>query len=157
NDNVSTSFQRWVYESLADQKFDNPDAFEPVLAENWNFDKKNLVFTIKLRKGVKWHPMKLPNGKPLPNKEVTSRDVKFTFDCILNPNIQAASLRSYYEDADAAEASQKYKIKVTVVDDYTVKVKWTKPYFQAEEFTLGVPIIPRHVYSVNEKGEPISF
>src|SRR5262245_48111858 len=78
NDNVSTAFQRWVYESLADQKFDDPDAFERALAEDWNFDKKNLVFTIKLRKGVKWHPMKLPNGKALPNKEVTSRDVKFT-------------------------------------------------------------------------------
>lgn len=157
NDSVSNAFQRWVYEPLADQKFSDPDAFEPALAESWDFDKKNLVFTIKLRKGVKWHSMKLPNGKLLPTKEVTSKDVKFTFDCILNPNVQAASIRSYYEDSDAAEASQKYKIKVTVIDDYTVKVKWTKPYFQADEFTLGIPIIPRHVYSVNEKGEPISF
>jgi len=157
NDSVSTAFQRWVYESLADQKFSDPDVMEPSLAESWQFDEKSLLFTIKLRKGVKWHPMKLPGGKALPAKELTSRDVKFTFDCILNPNIQAASLRSYYEDPDAKEASEKYKIKVTVVDDYTVKVKWTKPYFQAEEFTLGVPIIPRHVYSVNDKGEPISF
>lgn len=157
NDNVSTAFQRWVYEPLADQKFSDPDAFEPTLAESWDFDKKNLVFTIKLRKGVKWHPMKLPSGKALPTRELTAKDVKFTFDCILNPNIQAAALRSYYEDADAKDASQKYKIKVTVVDDYTVKVKWTKPYFQAEEFTLNIPIIPRHVYSANEKGEPISF
>ena len=44
-----------------------------------------------------------------------------------------------------------------VVDNYTVKVRWTKPYFMADEFTLGVPIIPRHVYSVDENGEPISF
>jgi ABC-type transport system substrate-binding protein len=157
NDNVSMAFQRWVYEPLADQKFSNPDEFEPALAESWDFDKKNLVFTVKLRKGVKWHAMKLPGGKALPNRELTAKDVKFTFDCILNPNVQAAALRSYYEDADAKDASQKYKIKVTVVDDYTVKVKWSRPYFQAEEFTLGIPIIPRHVYSVNEKGEPISF
>ncbi|HTU24327.1 MAG TPA: ABC transporter substrate-binding protein, partial [Pirellulales bacterium] len=34
---------------------------------------------------------------------------------------------------------------------------WTKPYFLAEEFTLGVPILPRHVYSVDANGEPISF
>jgi ABC-type transport system substrate-binding protein len=27
----------------------------------------------------------------------------------------------------------------------------------AEDFTLNVPMIPRHVYSVNDKGEPISF
>ena len=157
NDNVSEAFQRWVYEPLADHRFSNPDILEPALAESWEFDKKNLLFTIKLRKGVKWHPMTLPNGKALPAKEFTARDVKFTFDCILNPNVQAAAARSYYEDPDAQDASQKYKIKVTVVDDYTVKIKWTKPYFMAEEFTLIVPMIPRHVYSVDEKGEPISF
>ena len=36
-------------------------------------------------------------------------------------------------------------------------MKWTKPYFLADEFTLGIPVIPEHVYSVTEKGEPISF
>lgn len=157
NDNVSDAFQRWVYQNLADENFENPDELKPVLAESWEFDKEKLLFTIHLRKGVKWHPMRLPGGKLLPSRELTARDVKFTFDCILNPNVQAASLRSYYEDPDATEASQKIKIKVTVVDDYTVKVQWTKPYFLAEEFTLVVPIIPRHVYSVNEQGEPISF
>lgn len=157
NDSVSTEFQRWVYEPLADQKFSNPDEFAPALAESWEFDETSLTYTIHLRKGVKWHPMKLPNGKDLPSREVTARDVKFTFDCILNPSVQAASLRSYYEDPDAKEESEKYKIKVTVVDNYTVKVKWSKPYFQAAEFTLVIPIIPRHVYSVDASGEPISF
>lgn len=158
NDTVSRDFLRWVYEPLAQQSFADPDALVPALAESWTFDKKNLLITIKLRKGVKWHPMKLPNGKLLPAREFTSKDVKFTFDCVLNPNIQAAALRSYFEDPDAKEASQKYKIKVSVVDDYTVKIKWTKPYFRAEDFTLGeVYMLPRHVYSINEKGEPISF
>ncbi|MBI5761805.1 MAG: hypothetical protein HZA46_25110 [Planctomycetales bacterium] len=157
NDNVSDAFQRWVYEPLAQSKFENPDILEPVLAEKWTFDEPKLEFTIHLRKGVKWHPMSLPNGKAIAAKEFSARDVKFTFDCILNPGIDAASLRSYYEDPDAKEASQKHKIKVTVIDNYTVKVKWTKPYFMAPEFTLNVPIMPRHVYSVNEKGEPISF
>ena len=32
-----------------------------------------------------------------------------------------------------------------------MKVKWLKPYFQADEFTLGVAVIPQHVFSVNEK------
>jgi ABC-type transport system substrate-binding protein len=159
HDTQSRDFLRWVYEPLAQQRFSDPDVLEPALAENWKFDKENLLFTIKLRKGVKWHPIKLPNGKLLPAKEFTARDVKFTFDCILNPNIQAASLRSYFEDPDATDASQKYKIKVTVVDDYTVKVKWTKPYFLAEDYTLSgdIYMMPRHVFSVNEKGEPISF
>ncbi|MGQ0637415.1 MAG: ABC transporter substrate-binding protein [Planctomycetaceae bacterium] len=158
NDTVGNEFQQWVYEGLAESSFADPDVLQPSLAEGWDFDKETLTYTIRIRKGVKWHPMRLPNGKPLPNRELTAKDVKFTFDCILNPNVQAASLRSYYEDPDATDASQKYKIKVTLVDDYTVKVKWTKPYFLADEFTLAAfAIIPRHVYSVNENGEPISF
>jgi peptide/nickel transport system substrate-binding protein len=157
NDTTSQAFQRWVYEGLADRKFDNPDEWEPVLAESWEFDEENLEYTIHLRKGVKWHPMTLPDGTPLPDEEFNADDVKFTFDCILNPGTEAASMRSYYEDPEAKDDSERYKIKVEVVDDHTVKIRWTKPYFMADEFTLAVPILPEHVYSVNERGEPISF
>jgi peptide/nickel transport system substrate-binding protein len=154
NDNVSDAFQRQVYESLGSADYTDPDNILPGLATHWEFDKEKLEFTIHLRRGVKWHPMKLPDGKELPQREFTARDVKFTFDCVLNPNVEAASLRSYFEDPE----TKSYKIKVTVIDDYTVKVRWTKPYFLAKEFTLGaVPIIPRHVYSVDKNGEPISL
>jgi ABC-type transport system substrate-binding protein len=157
NDTVSTAFQQQVYESFASQNFANPDEWEPSLATSWETSADGLEYTIHLRKGVKWHPMKLPNGKALPPAEFTAKDVKFTFDCILNPSVEAASQRSYYEDPDAKDEASRYKIKVTVVDDHTVKIRWTKPYFLADQFTLGVPMIPRHVYSVDENGEPISF
>ncbi len=157
NDTASFAFQRQVYESLAESEMSDPDKLLPALATDWEFDEKTLTYTIHLRKGVKWHPMKLPNGKPLPKREFTSRDVKFTFDCILNPYVEAAHTRSYYEDPEAEGEADRYKIKVSVVDDYTVKIQWTKPYFMADQFTLEVPIIPRHVFSVDENGEPISF
>jgi ABC-type transport system substrate-binding protein len=157
SDTASEAFQREVYENLADEDYANPDKFVPALATRWEFDEKTLEFTIHLRKGVKWHAIQLPNGDLLPPREFTSRDVKFTFDCVLNKNIDAASIRSYFEDPDAKDESQRYKIRVSVVDDYTVKIRWTKPYFLAQEFTLsGVPMIPRHVFSVDETGEPIS-
>jgi peptide/nickel transport system substrate-binding protein len=159
NDTVSEEFMRLVYESMADRKYSNPDVWEPVLAESWTFDEPNLEYTIHLRKGVKWQPITLPSGKELPATEFTARDVKFTFDCILNKNVEAAHTRSYYEDPEATDDAHKYKIKVSLVrgDLYTVKIKWTKPYFNADEFTLGIPIIPRHVFSVDAKGDPISF
>ena len=158
NDNVSNAFQMNVYESLGETDFKNPDKILPSLATDWEFDKENLEFTIHLRKGVMWHPMRLPNGKLLPQREFTSKDVKFTFDCVLNPHVEAAHIRSYYEDPEAEDPADRYKIKLTVIDKYTIKVKWTKPYFMAEQFTLGgFPIIPRHVYSVDKNGEPISF
>ncbi len=157
HDTTSESLQRNVYQPLAQRSYPDPDQWEPVLAESWEFDKDKLEFTVHLRKGVKWHPMALPSGKPLPAKEFTARDVKFTFDCILNQNVEAASLRSYYEDPDATEESEKYKIKVSVVDDYTVKIRWSKPYFLSEDYSLDIPMVPRHVFSVDEQGEPISF
>ena len=158
SDTVSAAFQRQVYESLAQADYANPDNLLPALAERWEFDEETLTFTIHLRRGVRWHPMRLPNGKPLPDREFTSRDVKFSFDCVLNPHIDAAHIRSYFENPDPKDESDRFKISVSLVDDYTVKIRWTEPYFLAKEFTLAsVAMIPRHVYSVDEHGEPISF
>ena len=157
NDSVSEAFQRQVYEGLADRDFPDPDKWIPGLATHWEFDEEKLQYTIHLRRGVMWHPMRLPNGKMLPDTELTSRDVKFTFDCILNPHIEATSLRSYYLDPEAEDPSDPYKIEVKVVDKYTVTIRWKKPYFLAKTWSLGIAPIPRHVYSVDENGEPISF
>ena len=157
NDTVSRAWQQWVYEALAESRFDDPDKWEPALAESWKFDQEKLEYTIKLRRGVKWHPIRFPNGKWVRDREVTAYDVKFTFDCILNPHTEAAALRSYYLDPDAENEEDRIKIQVKVIDKYTVKIRWKKPYFMANEFTLGIPIIPRHVYSRNEQGEPISL
>ena len=157
NDTVSRAFQLQVYEYLAEQNFANPDQWDPALAESWKFDEKTYTYTINLRKGVYWHPMKLPNGKDLPKTEFTSADVKFTFDCIMNESVEAASLRSYYANPNAKDDSDKYKIKVTVVDKYTVKVQWSEPYILADDYTIGLQMMPRHVYGVDENGEPISL
>ncbi len=157
NDTVSRAWQQWVYEALAESRFDDPDKWDPALAESWQFDQEKLEYTIKLRRGVKWHPIRFPNGKWVRDREVTAYDVKFTFDCILNPHTEAAALRSYYLDPDAKNEEDRIKIQVKVIDKYTVKIRWKKPYFMANEFTLGIPIIPRHVYSRNEQGQPISL
>lgn len=158
NDNVSNAFMRHVYESLGTPDYKDPDTMLPSLAESWEFDDQTLTYVFHLRKGVKWHPMRLPGGTMLPETEFTARDVKFSFDCVLNPNIECAHIRSYYEDPHPKDPSYPYKIKVTVIDDYTVKVQWSEPYLLADEFTMaGFAIIPRHVYSVDENGEPISF
>lgn len=156
SDTVSEEFMRWVVDTLAEQKYSNPDEWEPQLAESWDFDEKNLEYTMHLRKGVMWHPTKLPDGTPIPAKEFTAADVKFTYDVVLNEHVDAASYRSYYEDPEAKTKEDKYKVKVTVVDPYTVKIKWTKPYMAADEWSLGLPLLPKHVYSVDAKGEPIS-
>jgi ABC-type transport system substrate-binding protein len=157
SDNVSSAFQRLVYESLAEREMGDPQKWRPMLAESWTFDPKTLEYDIKLRKGVKWHPITFPDsGKTVENEEFTARDVKFTFDCILNEFTEAASLRSYYTDPEAT-GDDKLKVDVKVVDKYRIKVRWKKPYFMADEFTLGMAVMPRHVYGNDAAGEPISF
>ena len=71
NDTTSQEFQGWVYDSLATRDFHDPDKLVGGLAETWEFDKENLEYTIHLRKGVKWHPMSLPDGTKLPSTEFT--------------------------------------------------------------------------------------
>jgi peptide/nickel transport system substrate-binding protein len=159
NDTISEALMRHVYESFADRKFSNPDVWEPMLAESWQFDPATREYTIHLRKGVKWHPITLPNGKKLPAAEVTARDVKFTFDVILNKYVEAEHTRNLYEDPNAKDEEHRYKIKVSLVpgDKYAVKIRWLQPYFLADEATLSVPIIPRHVFSVDESGDRFSL
>src|SRR5688572_25518266 len=86
-DAVSDLVQSFVYEALAERNLAEPDELLPRLAEKWEFDEERLEFTIRLRRGVQWHPITLPNGATLPSRELTTRDVQFTFDCLLNPHI----------------------------------------------------------------------
>jgi peptide/nickel transport system substrate-binding protein len=156
-DTVSGRFQALVAEQLAARNLHDPDKLVAGLAESWEFDQERLEFTIHLRRGVSWHPLQLPDGSPLAETEFTARDVMFTFACILNPHVEAESLRSTFENAEAKDASQRHKISIEHVDDYTVRVRWKQPYFLAEEATLQVPIMPRHVYSVDRHGDLFSL
>ena len=159
NDTVSEELFRQVYESLADRKFSNPDIWQPMLAESWQFDTATREFTIHLRKGVMWQPITLPNGKQLPATELTARDVKFSFDVMLNKYVEAEHTRNLYEDPQATDEAHRSKIKVSLVpgDKYTVKIRWLQPYFLADDATLSIPIIPRHVFSVDAKGDRFSL
>jgi ABC-type transport system substrate-binding protein len=155
-DTASGLVQSFVYEGLAQRDMADPDKLVPCLAEKWEFDEKRLEFTIYLRHGVKWHPFALPDGTPLPPRDLTTRDVKFTLDCVLNPHIPATG-RADFEDVDVHNEAERYKIRLEVVDDYVFKIRWTKPYFLAEEATLLLAVIPRHVFSVDEHGDLISL
>jgi len=104
---------------------------EPCLAESWEISPDQLTYTFHLRHGVKWH-----DGQPF-----TADDVKFTYDKLMDPKVDAAPLRSYFTTVKSCE----------VLDPYTVRYTTSEPYFKMIEEIGGLPICPRHVF---DRGDP---
>jgi peptide/nickel transport system substrate-binding protein len=72
------------------------------LAESWNISKDGLTYTFKLRKGVKFHD----------GAEMTSKDVKASYDKIINPPAGVKSLRkAAYSAVEAVEAADPQTIR----------------------------------------------
>ncbi len=69
------------------------------LAESWEVDEEARVWTFNLREGILFHD----------GKELTSRDVQFTFDRLRDPDVGAATVTTY---ANINE--------ISTPDDYTV-------------------------------------
>jgi len=97
-----------MYEPLLAR--DLKGAVRPRLAESWEISKDLLVYTFKLRRGVKFH-----NGA-----EMTADDIKFAIDYTLNPKNGAYG----FETLSSVS-------RVEVVDKYTLRLhlKQSQPLF----------------------------
>ncbi len=114
-----------IYETLV--KRDNKTLeIIPLLAESWDISDDKLTFIFHLKEGIKWH-----DGKPF-----TSEDVVFSYNKIMDPKVDSARLKSYYQEIKSVEA----------LDMYTVKFKYARPYFLALEFCGGMPLVPKHLF-----------
>jgi peptide/nickel transport system substrate-binding protein len=128
-DAYSGTIDGYIYESLLkrDEKYlENV----PVLAEKWEISQNHLMYTFHLKKDIKWS-----DGYPF-----TAKDILYSFDRIRDPKVDAAHLRSYYQDIEKVEA----------LDDYTVRFHYRIPYFRALEFCGGIPIVPFHLFKEGE-------
>lgn len=87
----------------------DPTTFEPKpqLAESWSVSEDGLIWTFKLRAGVKWHD----------GTEFTADDVKFTTDKMLDPAVNSARGRQF------ALVSE-----TRVVDPLTVEFHLSSPW-----------------------------
>ncbi|MBW7862780.1 MAG: hypothetical protein GX580_04355 [Candidatus Hydrogenedens sp.] len=103
---------------------------EPWVAESYEVSEDHLVYTFHLRKDVVFS-----DGAPL-----TAQDVKFTFDRLKDPAVDAPHLRNYIADITSVE----------VVDDYTVRFTCDKPYYLHAVVIGGMYIIPKHIYGVGD-------
>ncbi len=121
---------RQVFDSLLER---DPETLEslPGVAESWEVSEDHLTYTFHLREGVVFS-----DGEPL-----TAADVKFTFDKIKDPTVDALHIQNYYQNVASCEA----------VDARTVRFTCTKPYFLHLVY-LGyeMDILPQHIYGVGD-------
>ncbi len=96
---------------------------KPELAESWEVSEDGKTWTFKIREGVKWQ-----DDVPL-----TAKDVAFTFNYIVDNNLQTLAI--YTGGITGAKA----------VDDTTVEITTEQP--KSNMLAMVVPIIPEHIWS----------
>ncbi len=94
------------------------------LAESWDISADGLMITFHLRKGVKWTD----------GVEFTADDVMFGYKTIIDKKTPTA----YSEDFLQVK-------KAEVIDPYTFRVTYDKPYAPALTSWGGLVILPKHL------------
>jgi peptide/nickel transport system substrate-binding protein len=121
SDSTSHGIASLVFNGLV--KYDKDVNIIGDLAESWEISGDGLVITFHLRRGVKWH-----DGHPF-----TARDVMFTYELTIDPKTPTAYAGDFL----------KVK-KAEVLDDYTFRVTYDKPFAPAL-MSWGSTILPKHL------------
>ena len=124
-----------VYDQLLNFDKDTLGA-SPGIAESWEKNEDATEWTFRLTPGMKWS-----DGEP-----VTSEDVKFTIDYVINNRPNAFS--TYYP-GDDPQTTPKETPTVETPDDLTVVYKTVVPTL-APVMPQWVPILPAHIWSEYE-------
>ncbi|NNG00008.1 MAG: hypothetical protein HKM93_11560 [Desulfobacteraceae bacterium] len=108
NDSHSEQVVAMLYNTLL--KFEEDGTIVPDLAESYTVSPDKRTWTFELRKGVKFH-----NGK-----EMTSADVKGTYDRFMRDDADGAQLvvKEITKMFEAVEVIGKYKVSVTTDKPY---------------------------------------
>ncbi|HKR86508.1 MAG TPA: ABC transporter substrate-binding protein, partial [Terriglobales bacterium] len=100
---------------------------EAALAEAWKTSPDGRVFTLKLRKGIRFS-----DGQPF-----DADDVVFSFTVYLDESVGSPQRDLLVIDGKPLE--------VTKVDQYTVRFTLPRPYAAAERLFDGLAMLPKHL------------
>ena len=118
---IGYDWQNWsMIKSLFDGLMDyTPGTTElrPGLAESYEISPDGLVYTFKLRGGVKFH-----NGR-----EMTAEDVKYSLDRVTNPETQSPGAGFFGAIAGFDTAGEGGLSGVEAIDPLTVKITLSRP------------------------------
>jgi ABC-type transport system substrate-binding protein len=146
-----SEIQRYVHNQFARRDAENPDKFTPELAYKVEVSDDYKEYTIHLREGVMWH---VPQNIDLSNpqyewlkepRELTAEDAVFYFEMVTNPQVEAGSIKNYYEQLESAE----------VIDKYTFKLTWKNKVRQSLWASIEVYPLPKWLYTKTQSGDDI--
>lgn len=120
-DSVSGEISSWIFNGLV--KFDKNGKIVGDLATSWKFeDNTTLIFYLK--KNVFWHD----------GKKFSAKDVVFTYNLLRSKKI-VTPYATDFKEVQSVEA----------INDYTIKIKYKKPYFKALSIWM-MGILPKHIW-----------
>lgn len=124
-DPYAAVIQARVLESMA---YRDPKTLDyvPLLATEWQISQDGLSITFEIRKGVTFS-----DGAPF-----TAEDVVFTYDWIMNPEV---------EDPREKQTMERVQ-SVTKTNDYQVVFKFREPYFQNFDLASSLGIMSKAFY-----------
>ena len=125
--NLQTTFEYLLYDHLI--KIDEQGNYVPELAESWSLSDDGLVWTFKMRKGIKFH-----NGDDL-----TAADVKFSFERTMEEGSMSPWAPEY----------TKMITKVEAPDDYTAEIYTNSVNYMFYTSLWGCPIVPKNYIETN--------
>ena len=128
---VPTNTFRYMYENLVANDAEDGSVTEG-LATDWSTDDDGKVWTYTIRPDMKWS-----DGEPL-----TSEDVAWTYNQMMDKEEMAVANGSLVENFDKVEAP----------DESTLVITLKEP--QANNPGQEIPVVPEHVWSkIDEPGE----
>ncbi len=123
---VAKQILDYVFEPLLDYDYRDWTLSRPVLAERFSISPDHKTYTFYLRKNIYWHD----------GQKLTAADVLFSLKAILNPFVDDAPLRAYYQKVIEAHTS----------GDSVFQVSTSDTYFLNLEFLGGFAVLPEHLY-----------
>lgn len=121
-----------IFETLLEYDFDKLE-LKPLLAENYDVSADGLEITFRLRDDVYFSD----------GKKITSDDIIFSHQTIINPKVDAHALANYYRPIK----------EVVRIDEKTIKFVLREPYFKGIEIAGLTPIFPKHIYEFTDAME----
>ncbi len=132
-DSSSSEITGFLFNGLVKYDKDSSTIIGDLAKEFYFEDDKTLIF--KLRKNVSWHD----------GEKFSAKDIVFTYEVLVSPKISSPY-----------SASFRFVKSVEAIDEFTIKVKYKKPYFKALE-TWMMGILPEHILKGEENLMSSSF